>query len=90
MKRFWISWYQPSEDYRPIEVPPVDIVPGYWCSGEEFGGKNRFIMCAVVCAAIIKDAEIRISEYWPEAEDWRFCIEQEEDWMPDKDRFPIK
>lgn len=28
--RFWLSWHQPTEDYRPLTDPPVEGVLGWW------------------------------------------------------------
>ena len=89
MKRFWISWYQPTDDYRPVTVPPKSEVLGYWCSGYR-GSDDAATMCAWVVAGSEDEANALISseKYWPEAEEWRFCNEVEDEWVP-SDRFPL-
>lgn len=82
--RFWISWEQPGDDYRPLMVPPRESVVGYWCSG---GGLHSNNMCAVVNANTEEHAKNLILVYWPDAGRWRFCDEKTPDWIPG-DRFP--
>lgn len=84
MKRFWISWHQPGDDYRPLTYPPNAAVIGWWKSGE---GRMP-ILCAVVAAADEGAACAAVLQDWPEATDWRFCDEKPADWMPN-DRFPL-
>lgn len=88
LKRFWISWYQPTEDYRPI-YPKGDKEPLghlYWCTGERADGAST--MCAVVDAKDESEAKLTIKKYWPEANEWRFCEERPYNWLPGSDRFP--
>lgn len=83
LKRFWISWYQPTEDYRPIKFPiPVE----WWCSGERADGAST--LCAMVDALTEEAAKKEIQKYWHEAGEWRFCDEKAIDWLPGS-RFPV-
>ena len=86
-RRWWVSWWQPTEDYRPLTWPLPEYIYGYWCTGEDAQG--RFSLVAwVECDAELKVPEL-IRKHWPEAEDWRFCSEVDMDWAPN-DRFPLK
>ncbi len=87
MTRFWISWCQPTRDYRPITFPPNDAIIGWWCSGEYEGGNT---LCAVVDAKSESEACRTIQRDWPEAaiDGIRFCEVKPNDWKP-SDRFPI-
>ncbi len=90
IKRFWISWYQPTEDYRPIygskkQKEPLNHL--YWCSGQRCSD-DAWAMCAVVDALNETAAKRTVKKYWPEATEWRFCDEKETDWMPN-DRFKV-
>ena len=87
-KRFWISWVQPGDDYRPLTYPPNTGILGWWCSG--YSGEGSTI-CAVVEAPNSSDAKAAILKDWPEAlelDDWRFVEERAKDWRPN-DRFPL-
>lgn len=90
MKRFWVSWYQPGEDWRPIYPDghgrPFD--GRYWKSGERCSD-DATTVCAVVDAESEDDAKDAIQVFWPEAGEWRFCEEKAMDWTPG-DRFPMK
>lgn len=91
MKRFWISWYQPTDDYRPVYDPKKESEPldhNYWASGQR-GSDNAWTMCAIVFGKTEAAAKKTIQVYWPEAKEWRFCEEVSEDWTPG-DRFPMK
>ena len=83
-KRWWISWHQPTEDYRPLRYPPHNPVMGWWCSGHA----DVAILCAVVLAEDETEARANIIAEWPEAERWRFCEEKPDGWVPG-DRFPV-
>lgn len=85
MKRFWISWVQPTEDYRPLNYPPLPPIIGWWCSGSCDEGA---ILCALVRAKGERDAKSQVKVDWPEATGWRFCDERASDWRP-SDRFVI-
>ncbi len=89
IQRFWISWYQPTEDYRPI-YPKGQAAPlahRYWCSGQRCAD-DSWTMCAVVDADSEADAKAVVQRYWPEAKEWRFCEPRAADWLPGADRFP--
>lgn len=87
--RFWLSWIQPYEDYRPLTDPPHKAVIGWWCSG--FDASDQAILCALVVAPSEDAAKAAIGESWPETkalEDWRFCESKRCGWLPG-DRFPL-
>ena len=84
--RFWISWYQPTEDYRPLRDPPNAAVLGWWCSGYR---DDDATLCAVVVADSCDKATKVVQVDWPEAFEFRFIEQQEADWTPPGDRFPI-
>lgn len=88
MKRFWLSWYETSQDYRPINAPPNRAVLAWWCSGAS--GTNVPTLVALVEAEDESTAKTAIAVDWPPAEErvWRFCDEVAFDWRPG-DRFPI-
>lgn len=91
MARFWISWYQPTDDYRPVYDPAKESEPlghAYWCSGQRCSD-DAWTMCAMVDAEDESAAEEVIQKYWPEAKEWRFCEEKPASWTPG-DRFPMK
>lgn len=87
-RRWWVSWYQPTEDYRPLQDPPESpSVLGWWCSGwREDDGAHT--LCAVVQANNKTEVRRRIRLSWPEAKEWRFMDENPSDWLP-PDRFRI-
>lgn len=86
-KRWWISWHQPTEDYRPLRYPPHNPVMGWWCSGCD--ENDIATLCAVVLADDEDEARANIIAEWPEAERWRFCEEKPDGWVL-SDRFPVK
>lgn len=87
--RYWISWLQPTDDYRPLTYPPKDVI-GYWCTGQECGESSQaYILCAVVTAENVQEAKNAILINWPEAERWRFADMKSDTWMPSSDRFPL-
>jgi hypothetical protein len=85
-KRWWVSWYQPTEDYRPLHDPPCEAVRGWWCSGETETGS--FTLCAVVDAPDEQGVKDAVYEDWPEAVVYRFITEKPNDFTPG-DRFPL-
>lgn len=92
--RFWISWRQPTEDWRPLNYPPNAQVLGCWCSGQslriptgESGG--YWTICALVEAENELAAKVVVCIDWPEAEAWRFCNPVDQAWRPG-DRFLIE
>lgn len=87
MNRYWISWYQPTEDYRPLTDPPHESVLGWWCSGYRCSD-GLASLCALVSATDEESAKACVRHSWPEAAEWRFCEERDSDWLPG-DRFPL-
>lgn len=84
-RRFWISWYQPGDDFRPVVWPLPPAIPAYWCSGYAAQGAT---LCAVVDAPGKRAAERAICKAWAVSNvEWRFCSEKPRDWRPG-DRFP--
>lgn len=99
MQKFWVSWVQPSDDYRPLGYPPINQILGWWCSG--YNSDENAILCACVIGEgeTIDDqtrhAIAAIEREWPEAvsakenkNGWRFFEPREADWQP-SDRFPL-
>jgi len=84
--RFWISWWQPGEDYRPLTFPPNNHILGWWRSGER--GEGESSLCAAVSAKDEDAAKRYVLKDWPEATDWRFCNVVASDYVPG-DRFPL-
>jgi len=88
--RYWLSWYQVTEDYRPLTYPPNEAILGWWCSGESIHGAT---LCAVVEACCEEDAWSAVKLDWPEMDptsDARFISEKSNDYVPGGGRFPIK
>ena len=83
---FWISWYQPTEDHRPLTYPPNASILGWWCTGTR-GSDDASTMCALVSADSEEAAKQAIRKDWPEAEEWRFCEKKES--LELSDRFPL-
>lgn len=85
--RFWVSWYQPTEDHRPIFFPPEKLL-GWWCSGDSDRGD---ILCALLDADSEKEAKDVLAMYWPETryiDDWRIWNHVDDDFTTG-DRFPL-
>lgn len=79
-KRYWVRFFSPGSDPRPLTVPaPYQ----WWCSGYSSDG------AAVICAVVRASAE----DFWPALEKWwpgltpSSCEEISEAWSPG-DRFP--
>lgn len=85
--RFWLSWQQEGEDYRPVKWPPPDGVLAFWCSG--FAGDLSYsCVVAIVDAPNEAKAKSIITKAWkPGVGEWRFCREYGKD-EPPGDRFP--
>lgn len=84
--RFWISWVQKTEDYRPINYPPNSAILGWWKSGID--SNDRAILCACVEAESQDAAEKALCIEWPENErSSRFFDQVADDYQPG-DRFP--
>lgn len=90
LKRFWLSWVQPTEDYRPLTDPPEPRVIGWWCSG--YTASDHATLCALVQAETMEYAKKAIRASWPEAPgvrgNWRIDDERPQGWLPG-DRFPL-
>lgn len=84
INRYWVSWWQPTEDHRPLTDPPHPQVLGWWCSGSSDEGDS---ICALVEAESEDKAKVYVQISWPEAENWRFIEAKPNDWIPG-DRFP--
>lgn len=88
LMRYWLSWVQPTEDYRPIYDPPKkQAILGWWCSG--YTPEEHATLCAVVQADNETQAKSTLHTDWPETIDvnWRFCEEHDDTFTPG-DRFP--
>jgi hypothetical protein len=79
--RYWISWYQPTEDYRPITDPPTKNVLAWWNSGER-DSDGAATLCAIIAASSADEAERTIQKSWPEAAEFRFNEKKSKDWLP--------
>lgn len=84
MKRIWLSWYQKTEDERPLKFPPEGVL-GYWNTGQRLSD-GAWTLCALVESASIMDAKKIIEKNWPEAA-WRFGKIVDSNLKPG-DRFP--
>ena len=82
---FWVSWFQPTKDYRPLTFPPNENILGWWCSGERSDGQSS--LCALVNDYSEDEAKNSIHKDWPEADEWRFCKEKDSTKL--SDRFPL-
>lgn len=85
--RFWLSWHQPGEDFRPLAYPPNAAILGWWLSGRD--ANDVATLCALVTAEDETAAKQAVRIDWPEAERWRFCNQVADDFLPG-DRFPLK
>jgi len=85
--KWWLSWVQPTEDYRPLSYPPHSSVLGWWCSG--YDADDFATLCACVEAKSEQSAKAAINIDWPERKKWRFCEAKPDDFTPG-DRFPLK
>ena len=85
-KYWWVSWYQPTEDIRPLKFPPGEKILGWWNTGYRCDDG-----AATIVSKVIADAESHAKEEvikdWPEAQEWRFC--DETDGSRPGDRFPL-
>lgn len=86
MTRFWMSWYQPTEDHRPLAFPPNAAILGWWCTG--YRHDNAATICALVQAESEEAAWDAVKKDWPEMEQ-RFSGEREPDYAIKSDRFPL-
>ena len=84
--RFWLSWYEESEDYRPLTFPPNEAILGWWCSG--YCSDDSSTIVALVEAGSEEAAWKAVRLDWPEAVRERFCEAREDSYLPG-DRFPL-
>jgi len=68
---FWISWEQPATDASPSTYPPNEHIIGCWSTG--WTDAEALILCALVDADTIADAQAAVVEEWPDVDRWRFC-----------------
>ena len=89
MNRYWLSWWQGGDDYRPINYPPNEAILGWWCSGERYRGEeSEFSMCAAVDAESTHAAWAAIRIDWPDMGEHRFCNVKPANFETG-DRFPL-
>lgn len=94
MNRFWVSWEEPEEDYRPMTDPPNRAVIAWWCSGSAGDGSYSTLV-ALVEAVDEAAAMLAIARDWPMGPSeragrrWRFCNAVGFDWTPGP-RFPME
>ncbi len=86
LKYYWVSWYQPTEDYRPLSYPPNESILGWWCIGSRIDD-GAFTLCALVKAMNADNAKQNIIKEWPEAIEWRFCDQRKTLML--SNRFPL-
>jgi len=91
MKATRLSWYQPSDDHRPMTFPPPEPVIAWWCSGVSEQGAT---LIAIVRGQCELDAwvAIRNQQAWPDAGAERFVQYIDIDTTkpePFGDRFPL-
>lgn len=77
----WISWFQPTEDYRPLTYPPHKEILGWWCTGYR---DEEATICALVDVDTEEQAQLIIKQDWPEVEEWRFCEDKENKKVSDR------
>lgn len=87
-KFYWVSWYQTTEDYRPLTYPPNAGVLSWHCTGHR-DHDGAATLVAMVKAENEEQAKAVIVVDWPEASDWRFCDGSEKLKRPNN-RFPLQ
>lgn len=90
MKRYWLSWYEHSEDNRPLTDPPNEQILGWWETGF---GDDYYTMVALVEAESEEAAWAAVEKDWPKASEnanRRFCEERDKTFTIVSDRFPLK
>lgn len=80
----WISWYQPTEDHRPLQYPPTPAILAWWQTGDSDKGA---VLVALVDAETEESAKEHVQVNWPEANEWRFCDDKADKTFGN--RFPV-
>ena len=75
LKRYWVSWIQPTDDHRPITYPPNKSIVGWWCSG--YDSESSPIIVALIEAENLEHAKTCVKKDWPEMYSWRFIEERD-------------
>lgn len=94
MRRFWVSWHQPTEDERPLTFPPNPAILGWWRSRYSCQHERDLPVVPILCALVEAENEdavqVAVLHEWPEAETaiWRLFNEVAANWLPSVDRFP--
>lgn len=84
---WWVSWYQPTDDPRPLTWPPNKNILGYWETGSRCSD-GAFTLCAYILAPSEEAGKKIIRREWPEAKEWRF-FDRAEKKSVSEDRFPM-
>ena len=89
-KRYWVSWWDSSDDVRPLTYPPNESVLGWWVSGQRGLDDGQKSICAMVSADSEEEAQEAIYKDWPKDSivEWRF-LTAKDDGFELSDRFPI-
>lgn len=82
----WISWYQPTDDHRPVNYPPTEKVLAWWCTGHS--AAHGATLVALIDVHNQEQAEHHVKLNWPEAEKWRFCVDKNDKVFGD--RLPVQ
>lgn len=70
---WWISWYQPGKDCRPLTWPPPSPILAYWCTGGAIDGPATLVALVRAPSADHARAAVIDPGAWPDAGDERFC-----------------
>ena len=91
MERYWLSWYQPRPDPRPLTFPPNGAILGWWRTGEcpENFVDGAFTLCALVEAETDELAWAAVRVDWPDMAGRRFCDAVGHEYQITSDRFPL-
>ncbi len=87
MKRWWVSWHQGGDDYRPVQWPLAKPLIAYWCSGH---GEDSASLCLLAEADTAQEVDDAIMAYWPDRGEMRFFEERAAGWTPEPSRFPMR
>lgn len=85
MSLYWVSWYQPTLDFRPLSFPPNNNILGWWKTGENTSNESTLV--AIVTSISSDDVREIVHIDWPEVTNWRF-IEKKSTLLLN-DRFPL-